>query len=193
MSKQEQEEREIAKEISKDFWPVIKILRFYVVLRRFGYVDTLIYSNNPDQIINVMTEALREYISYVSSAVQREIKIRGDNKPAYCLVVAKKGDIPDNFAIIYDDVVYGIDRQKQEQQENETKSEQEKQQGQSSEEVSLEEYCISPLNVIFNKENKVEKVELVYIKEDKIKDLYDKILSDIRYARVLASLAVSGG
>ena len=174
----EQEEREIAKDVLKNFRSIIKILRFYVVLRRFGYVDTLIYSNNPDQIINVMTEALREYISYVSSAVQREIKIGGEHKPAYCLVVAGERDIPDNFAEIYkDDVVYEINKQ-----------------GQSSEDVFQKEYCISPLKVIFNKESKkVEKVELVRIKEYKIKDLYDKIFSSIRYARVLASLAVSGG
>ncbi|AAK41633.1 hypothetical protein SULI_11675 [Saccharolobus solfataricus] len=155
----------VAETISKRFWTLIKMLRFYVVLRRFGYIDPLIYSIDPKQIKDVLSEALREFVSYTSSSSSRSIVIYDDPKnpvtaQAPCLVVAKRDEIPQNFPSIYRYTIYKIDKSS--------------------------EYCISPL-VVNDK-----YATLITPNESVIKEFFDKLDSNIQYARVLASLAVGG-
>ena len=152
----------MAEEVAKDFWPLVRVFRFYVVLRRFGYIDPLIYSIDKKYIKDVITEALREYTSYVSSSSQKTIEVLDDsgNKTtmqASCLVVAKPTDIPQNFPSIYRSTIYKI--------------------------ASSNEYCISPLT---------KNGSLIVPHEEIVQKFLDKVDSNIEYARVLAALAVSG-
>ena len=50
------------------FRDLVGMFRFFAVLRRYGYIDPLIYSNDVDQIRNVVCQALREYKTYLDSA-----------------------------------------------------------------------------------------------------------------------------
>ncbi|QGA55494.1 hypothetical protein GFS03_04930 [Sulfolobus sp. E5-1-F] len=156
---------QMAEMVSKKFWALIKMLRFYVVLRRFSYIDPLIYSIDPKQIKDVISEAMREFVSYTSSSSSRNIIINDDPKnptivQAPCLVVAKKDEVPQNFPYIYRYTIYRVQ--------------------------NSNEYCISPLIVNEN------RVTLISPNESIIKEFFDKLDSDIQYARILASLAVGG-
>ena len=140
----------------------MKVFRFYVVLRRFGYIDPLIYSVDSKHIKEIITEALREYASYISSPSQKTIIVQDNsgnaNKiQAPCLAVVKPSDIPQNFPSIYRLTIYKI--------------------------ASSDEYCISPLT---------KNGSLVVPHEDVTQKFLDKVESNIEYARVLAALAVSG-
>ena len=152
----------IADEVGSNFWPLVKVFRFYVVLRRFGYIDPLIYSIDQKHIKDIITEALREYASYMSSPSQKAIIVQDNNGntntiQASCLVVAKPTDIPQNFPSIYRFTIYKV--------------------------ASSDEYCISPLS---------KNGSLVVPHEDVTQKFLDKVDSNIEYARTLAALAVSG-
>lgn len=162
LNMQQQLSRSIAEEVEEEFWALVKVFRFYVVLRRFGYIDPLIYSIDQKHIKDIVTVALREYASYVSSSTQKTIIVQdtsGNTKTiqAPCLVVAKPNDIPTNFPSIYRFTIYKI--------------------------ASSDEYCISPLTT---------NGSLVVPHEDITQKFLDKVESNIEYARVLAALAVSG-
>ena len=60
------------REVSSRFKDIVKMLRFYAVLRRYGYIDPLVYALDVDQIRDTLLQALREYKSYVDASVLGE-------------------------------------------------------------------------------------------------------------------------
>ena len=147
----------------KDFEPIVRVFRFYVVLRRFSYIDPLIYSTSKELIKHVIDEALnKEYESYKSSSSQKRVVIQsgsGEEKvvEAPCLVVAKPEEIPKTFFLIYRSIIHKIE--------------------------SADEYCISPLN---------EDGALIEPQKDIIQKFIEKINYNVEYAKLLAALALSG-
>ena len=55
-------------EVVKRFRNLLGVMRFFAVLRKYGYIDPLLYSNDTDQIRNTVHQALREYKAYIDSA-----------------------------------------------------------------------------------------------------------------------------
>ena len=55
-------------EVMRRFRNLLGVMRFFAVLRKYGYIDPLLYSNDPDQIRNTIHQALREYKAYIDSA-----------------------------------------------------------------------------------------------------------------------------
>ena len=153
--------RKISDEL-KDFEPLVKVFKFYVVLRRFEYIDPLIYSTNKELIKSTIDEALnKEYELYKSSSSQKRIVVQdGSGKEkvieAPCLVVAKPEEIPKTFSLIYRSTIHKID--------------------------STDEYCISPLN---------EEGVLIDPQMNIIQKFAEKVDSDIKFAKLLAAFALS--
>ena len=107
--------RKISDEM-RDFEPLVRIFRFYVVLRRFEYIDPLIYSTNKELIKSTIDEALnKEYKSYKSSSSSQTRIIVQDSSgnekviEAPCLIVAKPEEIPKTFSLIYHSIIHKID------------------------------------------------------------------------------------
>ena len=46
--------------------PLVRVFRFYVVLRRFNYIDPLIYSTNKELIKRTIDEALKKNINLIN-------------------------------------------------------------------------------------------------------------------------------
>ncbi|BDB98536.1 hypothetical protein [Saccharolobus caldissimus] len=159
-------EKEVSsEEVYKKYRSLVKVFRFYVVLRKFGYIDPLIYSIDPAYIKDVITQALREYVSYLSSATVRKVKViyKKENKEAElpCLVVMKNSEIPQTFISAYPDVVHPV--------------------------ISSDEVCIAP--IYWKKDG---SAGVVHPRSSVIKDFLDKLDSNIQYVRILISLAVGG-
>ncbi|BAB64979.1 hypothetical protein STK_00280 [Sulfurisphaera tokodaii str. 7] len=156
----------IASEVGKNFRSLVKIFRFYVVLRRFGYIDPLIYSLDPKYIKDVITQALRDYTSYLASASKRTVALKYKEEQIEdsidCLVIAKKGDIPQTFKVAYPDVVHEI--------------------VDGSDKGML---CISP--IVWSKNKKP-----YIVTPRRVESFLDKVEKDVNYAKTLVSLAIGG-
>ena len=153
----------VSVDVGKEFRSLAKIFRFYVVLRQFNYVDPLIYAVDANYIKDVITQALRDYVSYLSSATNRTVKLyykkeqREETIP--CLIIVKKSDIPSTFLNAYPDVVHEI--------------------------VQSDELCISPIG--WTKAGKP-----IVITPKKVEDFLKKVEENISYARSLISAALGG-
>ena len=149
--------------VGKEFRNIAKIFRFYIVLRQFNYVDPLIYAVDANYIKDVITQALRDYVSYMSSATNRTVKLyyRKEEKKETvpCLVIVKKGDMPSTFLKAYPDVVHEIE--------------------------NSDELCVSPIR--WTKDGRP-----VVVTPKRVEDFLKKVEEDISYARSLISVALGG-
>ena len=105
------------REVSSRFKDLVKMLRFYAVLRRYGYIDPLVYALDVDQVRDTLLQALREYKSYVDGSVLREVKYKcgKDYKqgPLRCLIIYKVGngedaDLPREYAGLFPDIIHSL-------------------------------------------------------------------------------------
>ncbi len=151
---------------------LIKMLRVYAVLRRFGYLDPLIYSLDPNVIKDTLTQATREYLSYMQSAVEKDVNIYNRKTGGAvkakipCLAILKQSDIKELFVRGYKDVVHEIVN------------------GGSSHE---KEYCISP--VVFSKNG---NIRVSAPSEFELKSFMNELNKNIYVARELVELAMGG-
>ncbi|ARM74582.1 hypothetical protein [Acidianus manzaensis] len=150
--------------INKKFKSIVKVFRFYIVLRRFGYIDPLVYSLDVNFLKDLIAQALREYHSYVSSAPQRKMSVfnikskKEEVVELPCLLEAKPGDIPEAYVNIYRDMVHKI--------------------------ADNNNYCVTP--VMWDREG---RSYLAMPTDIKIKEFLEN-LNNIEYARILAALAM---
>ena len=155
--------QEVSDTIGKEFRSLVKVFRFYVVLRHFNYIDPLIYALDTNYIKDIIAQALRDYTSYLSSATTRTVKLyykkqeRKEQVP--CLVVLNKRDLPSTFLKAYPDVVHEV--------------------------VSSDELCVSPIS--WTKDGKP-----VVVTPKKVEAFLKKVEGDISYARSLISVALGG-
>lgn len=152
------------KVIMRRFGDLVLMFRFYAVLRRFGYIDPLIYSLDPDQIRDVITQAIREYHSYVSSAKEESVNLRICNKSEVsipCLDIAEADKtVPKEYKEIFKDIVHPVKNDKK--------------------------YCLAPIKC-------VDGVEVALPTDDMVSEFMSRVSNDLRYARALAELALSAG
>ncbi|BDC18762.1 hypothetical protein [Acidianus sp. HS-5] len=151
----------VSEVVGKEFRSLVKVFRFYIVLRRFNYIDPLIYALDTNYVRDVIAQALRDYTSYLSSATVRSVKLyyKGEVKTEQipCLVVANSSEVPSTFLNAYPDVVHEVDKSK--------------------------DLCISP--VTWTKEGKP-----ILVTPKKVEDFLKNVEKDISFARSLISIAV---
>ncbi|BBG25075.1 hypothetical protein [Sulfuracidifex tepidarius] len=151
----------VSEVVGKEFRSLVKVFRFYIVLRRFNYIDPLIYALDTNCVRDVIAQALRDYTSYLSSATVKSVNLyyKGQVKTYQipCLVTAKSSEIPSTFLRAYPDIVHGVDKS--------------------------DDLCISP--VTWTKHGNP-----VLVNPRKVKDFLKNVEQDIGFARSLISIAV---